>query len=57
MFISLIKNKNNFNLAVIFLAILPVMSLIGSSYLNLSIVIIDIFFLYEMYKKKKIYFF
>lgn len=57
MFISLIKNKNNFNLAVIFLAILPVMSLIGSSYLNLSIVIIDIFFLYEMYKKKKFIFF
>ena len=57
MFFSLVKNKNNFNLAVIFLAILPVMSFVGSSYLNLSIAIIDIFFLYEIYKNKNFIFF
>ena len=56
MFFSLIKNKNNFNASVIFIAILPVMSLIGSSYLNLSIVIIDLFFCTKFIKTKILFF-
>ena len=49
---NLVNNKNKINFAVIFIAILPLMSLLGSSIANSVIVIIDLIFLYEILKKK-----
>ena len=43
----------NLKLAVIFISILPAMTLIGSSVTNSTIIIIDLIFLYEIYKTKK----
>ena len=54
---NLVNNKNKINFAVIFIAILPLMSLLGSSIANSVIVIIDLIFLYEILKKKKFSFF
>tara|TARA_Y100000591_G_scaffold288970_1_gene273572 strand:+ start:114 stop:290 length:177 start_codon:yes stop_codon:yes gene_type:complete len=54
---NLVNNKNEINFAVIFIAILPLMTLIGSSIANSVIVIIDLIFLYEIFKKKKSDFF
>ena len=54
---NLVNNKNKINFAVIFIAILPLMSLLGSSIANSVIVIIDLIFLYEILKKKNFLFF
>ena len=54
---NLVNNKNKINFAVIFIAILPLMSLLGSSIANSVIVIIDLIFLYEILKKKNFSFF
>ena len=49
----LFKSFKNLKLAVIFISILPAMTLIGSSVANSTIIIIDLIFLYEIYKTKK----
>ena len=54
---NLVNNKNKINFAVIFIAILPLMTLLGSSIANSVIVIIDLIFLYEIFKKKNLIFF
>ena len=43
----------NLKLAVIFISILPAMTLVGSSVANSTIIIIDLIFLYEIYKTRK----
>ena len=49
----LFKSFKNLKLAVLFISILPAMTLIGSSVANSTIIIIDLIFLYEIYKTKK----
>ena len=49
----LFDSFKNLKLAVLFISILPAMTLIGSSVANSTIIIIDLIFLYEIYKTKK----
>ena len=49
----LFKSFKNLKLAVLFISILPAMTLIGSSVANSTIIIIDLIFLYKIYKTKK----
>ena len=49
----LFETFKNLKLAVIFISILPAMTLIGSSVANSTIIIIDLIFLYEIYKTRK----
>ena len=53
----LITGYRNINFAVILLAILPAVSLIGSSISNITVVLINLFFLYEILKNKNLIFF
>lgn len=48
----LLDTFKNLKLAVIFISILPAMTLIGSSVANSTIIIIDLIFLYEIYKTR-----
>ena len=49
----LFDSLKNLKLVVLFISILPVLTLIGSSVANSTIIIIDLIFLYEIYKTKK----
>ena len=49
----LFESFKNLKLAVLFISILPAMTLIGSAVANSTIIIIDLIFLYEIYKTRK----
>ena len=53
----LTTSYRNINYAVILLAILPAVSLIGSSISNITVIFINLFFLYEIFKNKNLIFF
>ena len=52
---NLIKNINYISISIIFL--LPIIVFLGSGVLNLSIIILDILFIYEIYLKKNFKYF
>ena len=45
------KNKKEFFITV-FLALIPIIILAGSSVINVSVILIDLYFLYTLYKNK-----
>ena len=51
---SLIKYRKNISLPIILISLLPALTLIGSSVLNVTVVVIDLIFLIEIFKSKRI---